>query len=374
MSRSVYPPRSSWEQSQPSKPLVKPVVVTKPKRERSKLRLGTKAVSGLFLVATTGVMVVTLIFSANGKAIQPRLLQHAPKTSKVEAAIPAAVTTLARLNGSDSCSRGTVLTVVAHEDDDLLFMTPDLLHEISAGKCMRTVFVTAGDDGQSASYWQEREKGPLAAYAAMYQLPDDWTMATAHIGSQPVTAYSLVGQPHISLVFLRLPDGNLKGTGFSATKGESLHLLNMGQLRSITSVDGASTYSRPQLIAVFGAIMDLDKPNLINTQAFGPALASGDHSDHQAVGYMVSLARQLYDSKASLVRYLGYQSSTKPSNLSEDETGAKGSIFTAYQQYDTVICDNSGACPGAETYTAYLSRQYVQSGAVGTLPLTPPKQ
>jgi hypothetical protein len=39
------------------------------------------------------------------------------------------------------------LDVVAHEDDDLLFMNPDIQHDIRAGVCVTTVFLTAGDDG-----------------------------------------------------------------------------------------------------------------------------------------------------------------------------------------------------------------------------------
>ena len=39
------------------------------------------------------------------------------------------------------------MQIVAHEDDDLLFMNPDLEHAIDAGSCVRTIYVTAGDAG-----------------------------------------------------------------------------------------------------------------------------------------------------------------------------------------------------------------------------------
>ncbi len=39
---------------------------------------------------------------------------------------------------------GGALTIVAHPDDDLLFLNPDILRDIEAGRCARTVFVTAG--------------------------------------------------------------------------------------------------------------------------------------------------------------------------------------------------------------------------------------
>jgi len=60
-----------------------------------------------------------------------------------------------------------ILTVVAHEDDDLLFMNPDIQHDLSAGACATTVFLTAGDDGQPSAYWLEREMGSQSAYDTM---------------------------------------------------------------------------------------------------------------------------------------------------------------------------------------------------------------
>ena len=55
-----------------------------------------------------------------------------------------------------TCAQRT-LVVVAHEDDDLLFMNPDVQHDLAAGVCVTTVFLTAGDDGQSSDYWLGRE-------------------------------------------------------------------------------------------------------------------------------------------------------------------------------------------------------------------------
>lgn len=40
-----------------------------------------------------------------------------------------------------------VMTIVAHTDDDLLFMNPDIATSIAEGNVATTVFVTAGDAG-----------------------------------------------------------------------------------------------------------------------------------------------------------------------------------------------------------------------------------
>src|SRR5262245_7566617 len=51
----------------------------------------------------------------------------------------------------------SAMAFVAHEDDDLLFLSPDILHAIQAGDtCVRTVYLTAGDAGNDESYWSGR--------------------------------------------------------------------------------------------------------------------------------------------------------------------------------------------------------------------------
>jgi GlcNAc-PI de-N-acetylase len=73
-----------------------------------------------------------------------------------------------------------IMNIVAHEDDDLLFLSPDLLHDLQAGHTVRTVFITAGDAAdqvaggadQQRRYWMAREAGNRAAYAQMSGAPN----------------------------------------------------------------------------------------------------------------------------------------------------------------------------------------------------------
>src|SRR5437764_3782545 len=69
--------------------------------------------------------------------------------------------------GTASGAAGRTLNIVAHCDDDLLFLSPDLLHAIQSGRTVATIFLSAGDGGLSAAYWRGREAGARAAYAQM---------------------------------------------------------------------------------------------------------------------------------------------------------------------------------------------------------------
>src|SRR5207253_2065746 len=105
------------------------------------------------------------------------------------------------------CASVKDMYVVAHEDDDLLFMNPDLATSIRGGHCVRTVFLTAGDAGQPSAYWEAREEGMRAAYAYMAGLSNSWQQKTLAIAGRQLSLSTLDASSKVSLVFLRLPDG-----------------------------------------------------------------------------------------------------------------------------------------------------------------------
>jgi len=65
------------------------------------------------------------------------------------------------------------LNIVAHQDDDILFMNPDILNAVVAGHRQVTVFITAGNvDPDDQTYAMEREEGAIAGYSKLLQLAD----------------------------------------------------------------------------------------------------------------------------------------------------------------------------------------------------------
>jgi LmbE family N-acetylglucosaminyl deacetylase len=66
------------------------------------------------------------------------------------------------------------LNIVAHQDDDILFMNPDILNAVVAGHRQVTVYITAGNIGLNTGtgYSLEREEGAIAGYSKLLQLAD----------------------------------------------------------------------------------------------------------------------------------------------------------------------------------------------------------
>ena len=263
-----------------------------------------------------------------------------------------------------SCEgRETIFQIVAHEDDDLLFMNPDLLHAIQQGDCVRTVYLTAGDAGSSKYYWLGRERGSEAAYAMLGGMADDWTTQTVKFGNgRFATVASTAASGQFSLVFMHLPDGKPDGQGFQSSEFESIAKLVSGEKSTIQSVDVQSTYSYEGLIAGLRALMETYRPNEVRTQRpYNTSAEFSDHSDHMITGRLATEAYKQYHAKhgtSKLGYYTGYPIREQPANVDGDDLALKEQAFFIYAQYDAAVCGSVDMCMARGDYGDYLQRQY----------------
>ncbi|MGD0167940.1 MAG: PIG-L family deacetylase, partial [Gaiellaceae bacterium] len=260
-----------------------------------------------------------------------------------------------------SCPNGTSLNVVAHQDDDLLFMNPDILHDIQSNRCVVTVYVTAGDAGESdPAYWQGREAGSQAAYAEMAGVDNVWTTSDAGIPNHSIPVLTLSGDPKVSLVFMRLPDGNyLWGTGFATHNYESLQKLWQGTIDSIHPVDDeSSSYTRQDLIDTLTSLMTEFQPDLIRTQDSTVGFGNGDHSDHYASALFADAAQINYSTSHTTTSYIDYAVSNYPQNVFGTDLTSKQNAFYTYGEYDSHTCDSAETCT-TRPEREWLTRSYV---------------
>jgi LmbE family N-acetylglucosaminyl deacetylase len=276
------------------------------------------------------------------------------------------VTSVSAAGATEPSCTSSAMYVVAHQDDTLLFQSPSVLRDIQSGRCVRTVFLTAGDAGQGQSYWSTREEGAEAAYAQMAGVSNQWTGSQVTANGHSIHLETLVGQPGVSIAYMRLPDGGDSGGGTELYEFQSLEKLwkkgNPGSggptISSITAVDGSASYGYQNLIDTLAALMDSFEPRQIATQNYTEEFSGPDHSDHVGTAYFTRAAQELYDAPHRLVGFEDYETSSKPQNVFDELLGAKSFAFYTYGAHDLETCADEAHC-ASTSYAKWLKRQYL---------------
>jgi hypothetical protein len=170
------------------------------------------------------------------------------------------------------------LQVVAHQDDDFLFMNPDVQNAIWEGLPTVTVYMTAGEAAGTAprcagalcpgAIAADRQHGIRAAYAQMDGLSSDagggyesyWNRALWRPdGVHWVERYTLTPDPRIKLIFMNLHDQpdppiySLTNLLYDPTFVVPMVVPDGSALASIPS--GQLTYDHAGVLAVLKAIV-----------------------------------------------------------------------------------------------------------------------
>lgn len=199
--------------------------------------------------------------------------------------------------------------VVADADDWQLYMSKKILrndlYSTSSGGKVVVITLTAGDEGNGSStfngaplaYYAAKERGsvysskfagdatnPSIAPNNTRPLP---TAQNVTINGKAMVKYFYGNVNNIGAVvnyFLRLPDGGSAGAGYAGTGNNSLKKLKENTIGSLTSVDGAATYTWSQLVNTIYAIIFAEKGNdpqvYLNTGSSNAAIYPTEHSDH----------------------------------------------------------------------------------------------
>ena len=286
---------------------------------------------------------------------------------------PAKPLTPAVDTGSPTCKR--TLVGVAHPDDDLFFINPEIQETIDAGCPVTTLYLTAGNDGvkdpqEARNYAEARENGVRKAYAEMADAGNHWTMDNIRVNGRSISSYTLAGQSNgagVRLTFIRLHDGLPRGQ-----QKESLLRLFEGSRREILPFQGGKSYTQEQLLSMLTAlvrrsgaerILTMDHDNASFAYGLGGRV---DHSDHGITAR--NLRKVAYLTGIPLRSYLGYTMTPLKRNLTPAQETGKARIARWYAAQRS--CHLTRACktyepykgPLAKDYAQWVLRQYQQTG------------
>jgi len=261
------------------------------------------------------------------------------------------------------------LAFVAHLDDDLLFMNPDIASNIEAGGCVQVVYLTASDAGEGEPYMLGRERGVRAAYAYMAKQPDVWKADTVQVGAYHVARFTLQGNPHVQLWHMRLKDPWL-GKGWGS-------LTPLSQAESVPGMTADTlgpyheTYRRADLVHTLAAIIGgygpttvrhLDDTISVPYTKLCWRCAGHGHPDHIASARLVREAIAQAPGNYAETGYIDYPSQEREANLADAEIASKSEIFRQYAWNDYHYCSGPAGCKEpAGPAAAWVRRSYYVS-------------
>ncbi|MFJ8477714.1 PIG-L family deacetylase [Kitasatospora sp. NPDC094011] len=267
-------------------------------------------------------------------------------TTTRAAAAPAPVPAPASGMSGATGTKPLFMQVVAHEDDDILFMNPDLSNALAAGTPSVTVFVTAGNitgdpcsgcgdpAGDPLRTWN-RQMGAVNAYSRMTGVGDNdpttdeighWTTEAWTVAGKQVERYMLKDHP-VHLIFLNLHDGQLGNVLAGAT--------DTTVVPTGSKLSGPSTYTAADVVEVLRQLMVTYQPTVLRAQDELPdSRYAGDHADHIAAATFAGRAALQYGGNLIQVNYRDYNVSDSPKNLDPATVAAKGVFVAEYASHD----------------------------------------
>lgn len=258
--------------------------------------------------------------------------------------------------------------VIAHADDDIIFMNPDLATGIRAGQPTAGIYLTAGetDKPDAEAYAARRQAGTRAAYARMAGVPDSWSAERLDVDSRhSVELYTLRAKPDIQVVFVNLPESNDPRAVGGKDALVRLWRDDRDALRIGTLVPTGGAvqqpyfYTRNDVVQLLVKLFERFRPTVVRAQDPYPdrrllkdSPRFHDHPDHVMAARFTDAAAQLYRGpKFVLENYRDYNVAEVPANLSPGDQRDKTDIFSAYVPHDSEV----GLVP---PLTNWLPRQY----------------
>ncbi|MFD9697691.1 PIG-L family deacetylase [Lentzea sp. NPDC059081] len=241
----------------------------------------------------------------------------------------------------------TTVSFVAHQDDDLLFMNPDIASDVQAGYNVWVVYLTAGEvhDLPAMPYANQRIEGERAAYAKTANVPNAWTYEEMWFNGHPVATNRLNGtNVRLVFTFVHAASGGCDG---GDPQGDLYKMLADGQ-HLARPIDGRPAYTRASFVGMLRSVLEHAKPDYIRS---GSSIGHRDsprrdHVDHVAGAILTAEADLVNGTRDTWIRrdeYTAYNSENQPENVFGYWSDRKVEIWDQYWPHDPKVGRNDHA-------------------------------
>ncbi|MEU6767741.1 PIG-L family deacetylase [Streptomyces sp. NPDC046853] len=283
-------------------------------------------------------------------------------------------------SGPQPVTEEAVVQIVAHPDDDLFFINPEVGQSLRSGRPLVTIYLTSGESNgvngprtsvgrgiarpapDKPKFAKARQNGIRAAYAEMVtgQPGHPWQRSViTTAGGGQAELDTLQGYPHIQLVWTLLHEAG----SISGDRPHSLHGLwegRVGVLGSQLAQGGVVTrdfsYTKEQLIQTLVGYLERFGPTQVRMQNPTPGrldrnLKCSDHQDHRFGARFVQQALVRYAASGSrphfsVQTYMGYFNGGLPQTLDPASGASKARTLETYAGGDAPhdACKDAAGC------------------------------
>jgi GlcNAc-PI de-N-acetylase len=243
------------------------------------------------------------------------------------------------------------LMIVAHLDDDMIFMQPELVEALSHGS-VTTVYVLSGDPAHGARGADHTFAAARTAYEHAAGA-DDWDCGYITIAELPARHCRLTTRP-VSMLTIGVPDGGRR----DERQDSLLHLVE-GVVPTL-SLQGPihGKITRDRLIDELSEIITATAPRELHTLDIA-ATHGDDHPGHMVTASFALWAAAKAAFTGPIVSHRGYNVEREPISLS-DADYARAKPMVGYFEACYRKCGPCGSeCPTLDpAHDIWLRRQY----------------
>jgi len=267
-----------------------------------------------------------------------------------------------------------VLSIIAHQDDDIFAMTPDLWNTVRANRVVRTVVFTAGDANLPCNeYVVERGVGQMLAYEAMAGVSygGHWPSELEVVAGKTVLTYRMPDPTRdLSIVYIGLSNNealDLEHLWNDLDGTHTIHSLD-------TRIAPQQSYTRSELIELVRQLISDFVPTHLNLMDAGKTWPltnyPNEHTDHvHGALFALSALARVPEQPATLRMYRTYNSVFEVQNVATVDVENKHKLYDAYAPHDgflcqgvthTSVCNSLEMCqdPGHTIYGPFEHIQY----------------
>jgi GlcNAc-PI de-N-acetylase len=259
-----------------------------------------------------------------------------------------------------SLSQADSLFIVAHLDDDMIFMQPELATALASGS-VTTVYVSSGDPIHGLARAEHTFEATRTAYEYATG-SSDWDCGYLIVTGLPVHHCRLRDRP-VSMIGLDVPEGGRRGQ----RPDSLLHLLD-GTVSSLPILGlRGGRVTTTSLIAELAEIIAVTAPHELHTLDI-----AGIHGDDHA-GHLISAGFALWAAArvgyaGTIVSHRGYNVANEPANLSDADYGFVKPMLGYFEACYRGCAPCGTECATLEpSHDTWLHRQYASTASPVTM-------